>query len=381
MAPNIASLFTKYLSHFFLLFLHLGCFVFTTTTNTTDEDLRRHGYNDRRSSKKRKTQKALSSSWSFIKGIFSSKSRKTSIQTHPSTPPRSSQHSIVSLVNPEPSDHLSAADPPRKKSSPPPESDIAAGVGEGGLFFPLRNDIFPCTACGEIFQKPQLLEQHQAVKHAVSELHDGDSGKNIVRIIFKSGWTDTLRSPVIHRVLKIHNGSKILTRFEEYREAVKSKAARNGAVTRTRDERCIADGNELLRFHCSTFLCDLGANGNSGICNHQYCSVCGIIKSGFSPKLDGISTLSSSWRAHVAIPEEIEEEFRFMNVKRAMLVCRVVAGRVGSESDDVEKEEGGGFDSVLGRSGSGVHTRLDEEELLVFNPRAVLPCFVIVYTV
>lgn len=215
----------------------------------------------------------------------------------------------------------------------------------------------------------------------MSELLDGDTGKNIVQIIFKTGWTDTRKSPAIHRILKIHNSVKILSRFEEYRELVKSKAARNGAVKR--DERCIADGNELLRFHCCTFLCDLGLGGNSGICNQQYCSVCGIIKSGFSPKLDGISTLSSSSRAHVAIPEEIEEEFKFMNVKRAMLVCRVVAGRVGSDSeveDDVDKE-GGGFDSVVGRSGSGTQLRVDEEELLVFNPRAVLPCFVIVYTV
>lgn len=69
-----------------------------------------------------------------------------------------------------------------------------------------------------------------------------------------------------------------------------------------------------------------------------------------------------------------------MNVKRAMLVCRVIAGRIGSDSDEVDKEDGG-FDSVMARGGSGVYTRLDEEELLVFNPRAVLPCFVIVYSV
>ncbi|KAJ6691898.1 C2H2-LIKE ZINC FINGER PROTEIN [Salix purpurea] len=182
---------------------------------------------------------------------------------------------------------------------------------------------FHAQLCGEIFQKPQLLEQHQATKHAVTQLLDGDTGKNIVHIIFKTG------------------------------EFVKAKAARN---SKRRDERCIADGNELL-------------------------SVCGVIKSGFSPKMDGISTLSTSWRAHTAIPEEIEEEFKFMNVKRAMLVCRVVAGRVGCELDeDVDKQDGGA-DSVLGRGGSGVHTRLDEQELLVFNPRAVLPCFVIVYTV
>lgn len=214
----------------------------------------------------------------------------------------------------------------------------------------------------------------------MSELTDGDSGKNIVRIIFKTGWKDPLKNPEVYRILKIHNSPKILARFEEYREFVKSKAARSGGALRIRDERCIADGNELLRFYCSTFMCDLGVNGNSGICNQQYCSICGIIKSGFSAKLDGIPTLSNSWRAHVTVPDEVEEEFGFMNVKRAMLVCRVVAGRVGTESDEAEKEDGG-YDSVIGRGGSGAHMRIDEEELLVFNPRAVLPCFVIVYNV
>lgn len=84
----------------------------------------------------------------------------------------------------------------------------------------------------------------------------------------------------------------------------------------------------------------------------------------------------------MSIPDEIEREFRFMNVKRAMLVCRVIAGRVGSDSDDGELDKSdGGFDSVMARGENGVYTRLDEEELLVFNPRAVLPCFVIVYSV
>ncbi|KAH7549920.1 hypothetical protein JRO89_XS13G0105500 [Xanthoceras sorbifolium] len=281
--------------------------------------------------------------------------------------------------------HISDISPcdqnPTSKSCP--ESDILVDHP----FFPLRNDIFPCTACGEIFQKSHLLEQHQAIKHAVSELLDGDSGKNIVNIIFKTGWSNKEKNPEILRILKIHNSPKILSRFEEYREFVKAKAARNGAVRR-RDERCIADGNELLRFYCSTFCCDLGQNGNSSICTHQYCSVCGIIKSGFSAKLDGISSLSSSWRAHVAIPEEMEQEFGFMNVKRAMLVCRVVAGRVGCdgdvEDDVAAAKEDGGFDSVVGRGcgSGGSHLRLDDdEELSVFNPRAVLPCFVIVYTV
>ncbi|CAL8999027.1 unnamed protein product [Prunus brigantina] len=371
---NISTLFHKFLSLFILL-LHLGCFTFTT--NNHHPPTKKHKLSSLLSKPTLKPQKALTASWSYLKRIFTSprtcKITCTNIiQSHLSTPPRSSHHSIVSLVQPDPDS--------KYPSGSFPESDISAASHP---FFPLRNDIFPCTACGEIFPKPETLDNHQATRHAVSELIDGDSGKNIVRIIFKTGWTDTRKAPEIRRILKIHNSEKILSRFEEYREAVKCKAARNGAVRR-RDERCIADGNELLRFHCSTFVCDLGLNGNSGICNREYCSVCGIIKSGFSPKLDGISTLSSSSRAHVAVPEDIEEEFEFMNVKRAMLVCRVVAGRVGCDSEedlhDVDKE-GSGFDSVVGRGGSGAHTRVDEEELLVFNPRAVLPCFVIVYTV
>uniref|UniRef100_A0A5B6ZPF1 C2H2-type domain-containing protein n=1 Tax=Davidia involucrata TaxID=16924 RepID=A0A5B6ZPF1_DAVIN len=365
-----------------LLLVHLGCFILTS--NGHHQSKRRKATPLSPSSQsssplKLKTHKALSSSWSFLKRIFTSSKPTHNTQTPPnptipsSTSARSSQQSsIVSILPPE----TIISDTLRKRpAGSHPESDISADQH----FFPLRNDIYPCPVCGEIFQKPNLLEQHQAIKHAVSELIDGDSGNNIVRIIFKTGWPDKAKSPNIHRILKIHNNPKILTRFEEYRESVKLKAARNGAVRR-RDERCIADGNELLRFHCATFLCDLGQNGNSSICNHQYCSVCGIIGCGFSPKMDGICTLSTSWRAHVAIPEEIEEEFKFMHVKRAMLVCRVIAGRVGCDQEAVDKEDPG-FESVVGRGGGG-HTRLDEEdELLVFSPRAVLPCFVIVYTV
>uniref|UniRef100_A0A803KRL7 Uncharacterized protein n=1 Tax=Chenopodium quinoa TaxID=63459 RepID=A0A803KRL7_CHEQI len=236
----------------------------------------------------------------------------------------------------------------------------------------------------QVFQKQSLLEQHQSVKHAVSELRDGDSGKNIVWIIFNTGWTDKNKLPKIHRILKIHNSQKILAKFEDFREAVKSKATRDiaraasGATTR-RDERCIVDGNELLRFHCTTFLCNLGQHGNSALCSQVYCSACGIIRSGFSPKLDGISTFATSWRAHEAIPNDVEAEFAFMNVKRAMLVCRVVAGRVGCDPMVADKEDPG-FDSLVGRSSAGMG-KMDDDELLVFNPRAVLPCFVIVYSV
>ncbi|MQM00687.1 hypothetical protein Taro_033425 [Colocasia esculenta] len=252
--------------------------------------------------------------------------------------------------------------------------------------FASRADIYPCALCGEIFNKAHLLDLHQATRHAFSELSDGDSGKNIVTIIFRSGWKggdDAARGgPVIHRVLKIHHSPRTLARFEEYRDAVRSRAAVGGA-----DERCVVDGNERLRFYCATFLCGLAREGDPGTCDSPFCAACGVVRHGFSGKdADGISTHATAWTAHASLPEELEREFAFMHVRRAMLVCRVVAGRVapGKTAPPVEADDGAyEYDSVVaaaagGRDGGGPWT--GEGELVVFNARAVLPCFVVVYS-
>ena len=49
-------------------------------------------------------------------------------------------------------------------------------------------------------------------------------------------------------------------------------------------------------------------------------------------------------------------------------------------------KEDDGFDSIVGRrtigsGGESLRRMMDDKELLVFNPRSVLPCFVIVYSV
>ncbi|GMI92205.1 hypothetical protein HRI_002889800 [Hibiscus trionum] len=192
---NIGSFFNKFISLFILL-LHLGCFVFAAAKDRQKPTKKRKS--SPLSPNSHKHRKALSSTWTFIKRIFSSTSKpncKYAVQTQPATTPaltsaRNSQQSLVSMVIPPETHQLSDSDSahPRHQiqSGSCPESDISSDCP----FFPLRNDIFPCTACGEIFQKPHLLEQHQATKHAVSELTDGDSGNNIVRIIFTTGWTD-----------------------------------------------------------------------------------------------------------------------------------------------------------------------------------------------
>ncbi|EYU22924.1 hypothetical protein ABFS82_03G103000 [Erythranthe guttata] len=232
----------------------------------------------------------------------------------------------------------------------------------------LRNSICSCPQCGEIFMKPENLELHQAVRHAVSELGPEDTSKNIVEIIFQSSWLKK-QAPVckIDRILKVQNTPKTISKFEEYRDAIKAKATK----LPKKHPRCLADGNELLRFHCTTLVCSLGLNGSSNLCNSiPNCSVCSIVKNGFKVvtsevSAKGILTTATSGKAHDSCGVGLDDG------KRAMLVCRVIAGRV-KKNPDVNSED---YDSVAGAV--GVYSNLDE--LYVFNPKAILPCFVVIY--
>ncbi|OVA03754.1 zinc finger protein [Macleaya cordata] len=231
----------------------------------------------------------------------------------------------------------------------------------------LRNTLCSCPDCGEVFMKTEDLELHQSVRHAVSELGPEDSSRNIVEIIFQSSWLKK-QAPIckIERILKVHNSQKTITRFEDYRESIKAKANK----LMKKHPRCVADGNELLRFHCTTFVCSIGVNGSSNLCNSiPQCNVCSIIKNGF--KIEGITggggicTTATSGKAHD------NAEITTENEKRAMLVCRVIAGRVKRNQDGGTEE----FDSVAGPT--GIYSDLDE--LSVFNSKAILPCFVVIY--
>lgn len=221
----------------------------------------------------------------------------------------------------------------------------------------------------------------------VSELGPEDSGRNIVEIIFKSSWLKKDR-PIckIERILKVHNTQRTIQRFEDCRDAVKTRAL---GSTR-KNPRCAADGNELLRFHCSALFCDLGSRGSTGLCGSiPACGVCTVIRHGFQSKPGGppgVRTTASSGRAH--------DSFDCGDGRRrAMLVCRVIAGRVKRISDDAaatgtttttatEEENvvsaaaaAASYDSVSRHS--GMYSNL--EELVIFNPKAILPCFVVIY--
>lgn len=208
---------------------------------------------------------------------------------------------------------------------------------------------------------------------AVTELVEGDSSRKIVEIICRTSWQKSENQcGRIERVLKVHNMQKTLARFEEYRETVKTKASK----LPKKHPRCLADGNELLRFYGTTVACSLGIHGSSSLCVSEKCCVCQIIRNGFSTKKEskggiGVFTTSTSARAFEAIEMYGDDP----SVKKALIVCRVIAGRVHRPLENIQEMAGqSGFDSLAGKV--GLYSNI--EELYLLNPKALLPCFVVI---
>nr|GLL22607.1 uncharacterized protein LOC109188241 [Ipomoea trifida] len=237
--------------------------------------------------------------------------------------------------------------------------------------------VVTCHKCGEQFGKWEALEAHHLSKHAVTELLEGDSSRKIVEIICRSSWVKSeSQCGRIERVLKVHNTQKTLARFEEYREMVKMKASK----LPKKHPRCLADGNELLRFYGTTVACCLGMDGCCSLCASDKCCVCRIIRSGFSTKKElkcgvGVFTTSTSGRAFECIEMDGDDLSHSQSQRKAMIVCRVIAGRVHRPLENIQEMAGQtGFDSLAGKV--GLYSNI--EELYLLNPRALLPCFVVI---
>lgn len=202
---------------------------------------------------------------------------------------------------------------------------------------------------------------------------EGDSSRKIVEIICRTSWVKSESNcGRIDRILKVHNMQRTLARFEEHRETVKIKASK----LPKKHPRCLADGNELLRFHGTTIACNLGMNGSTSLCVSEKCNVCRIIRHGFSAKKElkegvGVFTTSTSARAF----ESIELYDGDPSKRKVLLVCRVIAGRVHKPLENLLEVAGlAGFDSLAGKV--GLYSNI--EELYLLNPSALLPCFVVI---
>uniref|UniRef100_A0ACD5YX89 Uncharacterized protein n=1 Tax=Avena sativa TaxID=4498 RepID=A0ACD5YX89_AVESA len=188
---------------------------------------------------------------------------------------------------------------------------------------------------------------------ALTELPAGHSSRQVVEIIFLSSWSPQPSAPPpaaaaggafageVEMLFRVHNQARAVARFEDYRAAVRARAG--GAA------RSAADGNEMMRFapappHGGRSSSDSGASS-----------------------LRVVKTFDGSGGAHASGRGRGPERGR-----RAMFLCRVIAGRVA------EGEACGGGCSEAGREGYD-SVRGGKGELVVLDRRAVLPCFLIIY--
>lgn len=223
--------------------------------------------------------------------------------------------------------------PPKQPSSKHPRTKKPATGSAPASFNRVRHN-----------NPPHPVRTQDSFFPTLTELSEGHPSRNVVEIIFHTSWSPSKAfSGRIEMIFKVQNLPRTVTRFEEYREAVKSRWED--------DARCSADGNEVMGFHC------LGPTS------------AGMLQDGASAwsfpsgkGTSGICTFSGSGGAH--------ESAGGGRGRRAMMVCRVIAGRVSKQIGLVSLFEGrAGFDSVSGENG----------ELLVFDSHAVLPCFLIIY--
>ncbi|KAI4303238.1 hypothetical protein MLD38_038892 [Melastoma candidum] len=203
---------------------------------------------------------------------------------------------------------------------------------------------------------------------ALTELHQGHPSRNVVEIIFHTGWGSRPFPGRVERIFKVQNKPGTVSRFEEYRGSVQFRAGPRQSPSRSvhsggggvvpggrsgDNARCLADGNEVMGFQC------VGGAGGSG-------AVCDVTAFGGAMETKGrfvaVRTFSGSGLAH--------ENGGGGKGRRAMLVCRVIAGRVLEKGGiDPFSDTPAACDSVSRRKG----------ELVVLDSRAVLPCFLIIY--
>ena len=209
--------------------------------------------------------------------------------------------------------------------------------------------------------------------NTVSEVLEGNPLFGYIETLIKSSWLDKT-SLKINKILRVSHSVRTLLVFEQYRQMVCRL-----------DKRLGVEGNELMRFHATMISCSLGSNGSSSsyICGKKRCGVCRVLGSTFSIKDGSVSFIEKSGKAHEKV---MTSECRLTNnngvlARKAIIVCRVIAGRVAylDKHGLMMNDEEGGFDSVLGLSEDEESNGI--EELFVLNRRAVLPCFVVTYSV
>jgi len=131
-------------------------------------------------------------------------------------------------------------------------------------------------------------------------------------------------------------------------------------------------------FHGTTITCNITAT--EALCNDGNCGICGISSTGFDTNFirnnidfqrfgNGFYLAPNSSKCH----DYTQGAYGF----RAMLLCDVCPGRKYQLERNSQQLQGPppGYDSVYGQVGC----KLNYPEIVVYNPDAVMPRYIIVY--
>ncbi|OAP12304.1 hypothetical protein AXX17_AT1G11790 [Arabidopsis thaliana] len=235
--------------------------------------------------------------------------------------------------------------------------------------------VLACQKCHERVRDLDAFEAHYLSNHSVVRLLAGDFSRTTVELICNTGYSHKLgkmKGNNISAIFKIQNLQRVVADFEDYRELVKIRANKLSK----KHSRCMADGNEFLGFHGTTLSCTLGfSNSSSNLCFSDHCEVCHILRHGFSPKTrpDGIKGVLTASTSSTALESIETDQGRNRGSLIAVVLCRVIAGRVHKPMQTFENSLGfSEFDSLALKVGQ--NSRI--EELYLLSTKALLPCFV-----
>ncbi|GAQ80069.1 C2H2 zinc finger protein [Klebsormidium nitens] len=237
-----------------------------------------------------------------------------------------------------------------------------------------------CQECGDLYRTEAGLDSHCVVMHSVSRIPS--TKRHEIETAFLRAWAKTETAPRrVHEVLAISTSQLAQTLHNDYAEQVRKQAGGSH-----QDVRCLQDGNVRIRFHGSGMKCSLGLHGNTSLCPEPDCGVCGILRSGFRSKKirtdafqrfgTGFYLTSASGKANDYAWADDHTMGR--HGLRAMLVCQVVAGRVYRtvNNEPLLMRPPDQYDSVVGEVGPV----LNYDEIVVYNKRAILPLYLVIYS-
>ncbi|XP_074294171.1 uncharacterized protein LOC141621974 [Silene latifolia] len=233
----------------------------------------------------------------------------------------------------------------------------------GGVCHPKQHNIMHQASMGSITSSKRML----IPPSIFTEVGEADLSRKVVEKILGNALTNpTAKIMKIRKVFRVKNSPQVVDTFEAYRGAIKTKA-------KERDQkhtRSMVDGNELLGFYVTTVTCfSRESRPISAPCEFSDCNLCQLF--GFS--FDINNTEKPGMQLNInseALRESIKGQSRGKKSKRAVIICRIIAGRIRSVNDRRSDDE---YDSIVKK---GFY--LNSQNLIVSNPNAVLPCFVVI---